>query len=270
MIHGCPSYWIASIAGSLHFLTQFMRSYGPYFLLAISSILSSKKDLLVFLTIFLKLCQFSRLWERQYFSSDRQQSLFHHALECLVIFISLEFFHHDSSMLDEIDWTTSSRVLVFWIMVVFTFFVIWMTFSMNWFSSSLSFASDHYVCDILSLQMDTLTVIRAWSDKSLQFGWIQWQLNSGEEGWRNTKSRTELALWSLLENLVGTFLRGLEMSKENESTMSKRESLWLEWNRKLESQILSLILKSPIIMIILWMLDSVFFRYFKADWEESE
>jgi len=51
----------------------------------------------------------------------------------------------------------------------------------------------------------------------------------------NTKSRTELALWSLSENLVGMFLRGLEMSKENESAMSKRELLWLEWNGKLES-----------------------------------
>ena len=83
--------------------------------------------------------------------------------------------------------------------------------------------------------MDTSTVIGAWSDESLQFGWIQWQLNSGEERQRNTKSRTKLALWSLLENLVETFLRGLEMSKENESAMSKRELLWLEWNGKLES-----------------------------------
>ena len=94
---------------------------------------------------------------------------------------------------------------------------------MNWFSSSLPFTSDHHVCDILSLWMDNLTVIRAWSDESLQFGWIQWQLNSEEEGQRNTKSRTESALWSLSEDLVEMFLRGLEMSKENESTMSKRE-----------------------------------------------
>ena len=53
-------------------------------------------------------------------------------------------------------------------------------------------------------------------------------MNSGEEGQRNTKSRTELALWSLSENLVGTFSRGLEMSQENESAISKKELLWLE------------------------------------------
>ena len=226
LIYECPSYWIALIAGSLCFLTQFMRFYRLHFLLAISSILSSKKDLLVFLTMLLKLRQFSRLQERQYFSSDRWQSLFHHALECLVIFISLEFFCHDSSMLDEIDWTISLRVSAFWIMIAFTFFMIWMTFSMNWFSSSLPFTSDHHVCDILSSWMDTLTVIRAWSDESLQFGWIWWRLNSGEEGQRNTKSRTELALWLLLENLVEMFLRGLEISKENESIISKRELCW--------------------------------------------
>ena len=147
-----------------------MRSHELHFLLAISSILLSKKDLLVFLTVLLKLRQFSRLRESQYFSSDRRQSSFHHALECLVIFISLEFFCHDSSMLDKIDWTTSSRVSVFWIMVVFTFFMIWMTFLMNWFSSSLPLTNDRHVCDILSLQIDTLTVIRVWSDGSLQFG----------------------------------------------------------------------------------------------------
>ena len=145
-----------------------------------------------------------------------------------MIFISLEFFHHNSLMLDKIDWTTSLRILVFWIMVVFTFFMIWMMFSMNWFSSLLLFASNHHIYDILSLQMDTLTVIRAWSNESLQFGWIQWWLNSREEEQRNTKSITELALWSLSENLVGTFSRGLEMFQENESAMSKRESLWLE------------------------------------------
>ena len=92
-----------------------------------------------------------------------------------------------------------------------------------------------------------------------------WWLNSGESRQRNTKSRTELALLSLSENLVGTFSRGLKMFKEKESAMSKRESLWLEWNGKLGSQILSLMLKSPVMMMILWMLVSVSFRYFKAD-----
>jgi len=52
-----------------------------------------------------------------------------------------------------------------------------------------------------------------------------WWLNSGKDGRRNTKSRTELALLSLSENLVGTFSIGLEIFKEKGSAMSKSESL---------------------------------------------
>ena len=55
-------------------------------------------------------------------------------------------------------------------------------------------------------------------------------MNSGKDGQRNTKSKTKLVLWSLSENLVGTFSIGLEMSKEKEFAMSKRELLWMEWN----------------------------------------
>ena len=53
-IHRHLSYWMASITGSLHFLTQFISSHGPHFLFTISSILSSKKDCLDFLTMLLK------------------------------------------------------------------------------------------------------------------------------------------------------------------------------------------------------------------------
>ena len=99
---------------------------------------------------------------------------------------------------------------------------------------------------------------------------MMWQLNSGKDGQRNTKSRTELALLLLLENLVGMFLIGLEIFKEKKSAMSKSESLWHEWNRKLGSQILSLMLKSPVIIITLGILTLVSFKYFKADWDKSE
>ena len=52
-----------------------------------------------------------------------------------------------------------------------------------------------------------------------------WQLNSGKDGQRNTKSRTELALLALSENLVEMFSIGLEIFKEKESAISKSESL---------------------------------------------
>jgi len=56
-IHGWLLCWIASIAGSLHFLTQFMSSYGPQFLLTISWIFKSKQLCFVFLTVLLKYFQ---------------------------------------------------------------------------------------------------------------------------------------------------------------------------------------------------------------------
>ena len=59
LIHGWPLYWIASIAGSLYFLTQFMSFYGPQFLLAISWNFRSNKLCLIFLTVFLNCFQSS-------------------------------------------------------------------------------------------------------------------------------------------------------------------------------------------------------------------
>jgi len=90
-------------------------------------------------------------------------------------------------------------------------------------------------------------------------------LNSEEEGQRNTRSKTEFEFWLLSENLVGKFSVGLEMARENKSAISKRMSLWTEWKGKFESHRLSLMLKSPVIMIMLWVLVSVLLGYFKAD-----
>jgi len=58
------------------------------------------------------------------------------------------------------------------------------------------------------------------------------------------------------------------MSKE--STMSISKSLWAEWKGKDGSQLLSLMLKSLAITSTLWMLASVFLRYFKTVWDISE
>ena len=95
-------------------------------------------------------------------------------------------------------------------------------------------------------------------------------MNSKEEGQRNTRSKTEFEFWLLSKNLVGKFSVGLEMARENESAILKRMSLWTEWEEKFESHRLSLMLKSLVIMIMLWMLVSVSLRYFKANWDESK
>ena len=58
--HGCQLWLIVSIAGSFLLLIQFTSSHGPWLLFAISWTLSSKKDLLMSLTVFLNYFQFSR------------------------------------------------------------------------------------------------------------------------------------------------------------------------------------------------------------------
>ena len=76
--------------------------------------------------------------------------------------------------------------------------------------------------------------------------------------------------WLLSEYLVEKNSVGLERTNWNESAMSNRESLYEEWWGKYGSQKLSLMLKSPIMMRTLLILTSVFLRYFKANWNESE
>ena len=159
----------------------------------------------------------------------------------------------------------SSSNLASWMNVMFIFLMTWIRLSINCFSSSLSLTNDCCLVGILLSWMRISTVIGAWLDKSLYSRCIWWQLNSEEEEWRNTRSKTELELWLLSKNLVGKFSKGLEIAKENKSAMSKRISLWTEWNGKFMSYRLSLMLKSPVIMIMLWILVSVFLRYFKAN-----
>ena len=70
--------------------------------------------------------------------------------------------------------------------------------------------------------------------------------------------------------LVGEGLVSVNNVKLNESAMIIRSSLIEEWWGKEESHELSLILKSPVITRMLSMLTSIFLKYFKAIWDESE
>jgi len=137
-------------------------------------------------------------------------------------------------------WMISSKVLEFWIDEVFKFLILWVRFSRNRLSLLLPLIRDHYLVDMCSSLMNMSIVIRTWSDKTLS------------------------------ENLVRRFSVGLEISSKNESAISKRVLLWLEWKGKFKSHRLSLMLKSPIIMITLWILISISLRYFKTNWDESE
>jgi len=87
---------------------------------------------------------------------------------------------------------------------------------------------------------------------------------------RNIRSMVELASPTMLEYLVGQELVGDERAKLNKSAIIKRLSLMDEWCGKEGSYKLSLILKYPVMTRTLSMLTSIFLRYFKAKWNESE
>ena len=94
VIHGFPSYLMASVVGSLHLLTQFINSHGLWLLLATSRILVSKNVLLVSFMTLLNFFQLSRLLDTLYLLIAQLHLLFHHCLECLVIFDHFTFLFH--------------------------------------------------------------------------------------------------------------------------------------------------------------------------------
>jgi len=72
------------------------------------------------------------------------------------------------------------------------------------------------------------------------------------------------------EYLVGMQWVEIDRSKLKESAMIIKLSLIAEWWGKNGSQILSLILKLPVIINRFGMFTSVSLKYFKTEWEESK
>lgn len=97
-----------------------------------------------------------------------------------------------------------------------------------------------------------------------------WLLSSNKFSLRNIRSITEFDLFVLSKYLVGTWLVDLDRHKSIKSTMLVRRSLLKKWYEKDRFQILSLMLKSLIMIKTLWILTSVSFRYFKAVWLKSK
>ena len=81
---------------------------------------------------------------------------------------------------------------------------------------------------------------------------------------------TKFASPAMSEYLVKHGLIGVDKARLNELAIIIRSLLMEEWWGIDGSHKLSLILKSPVIRRMLSMFTSVFLRYFKAEWEESE
>ena len=150
---------MALVAKRFLFLTQFMSSQGPHFLLAISSIFLLKKFCLVFLTILLNIFQSLSYLDCLYIFKSLQQLLSHHTLEYLVIFMTLECSSHILLILLANVWTTDSRMSTLSNDSVLRLLMELISLSMKWVSSSLFLSKDHFLSWICSSRMEVSTVM---------------------------------------------------------------------------------------------------------------
>jgi len=184
--------------------------------------------------------------------------------------MSFEYLNQISSDLSANLWTVWSRANLLVRFSVSSLLMLLVSSAMNLSFYSLILMIVHLVVRTCSLSIEILTVSRTWSYEYLYSGWIIWLLSSNKFCLRNIRLMTEFDSFISSEYLVGTWLVDLDKHKSIESAMSVRKSLWKEWYGKNRSQILSLILKFPVIIKTLWILASISFRYFKAVWDKSE
>ena len=263
-------YLMDSIAGNLYLLTQFISSQDPCFLLAISWILSSKKIHFVDLTVLLNAFQFSKFLVVLYLFRTQLQLLFHQLLECFVIWTCLVFIFHANSILDASEFVISSILPWSDKSDISMFLIVTETSLTKFFSSSLFFAIENLNKSIFSSLIAIMTERGAWSNDKHKSGWMEWILISVDPLHKNIRSITEFDLVLESEYLVGIWLVENDSSRLKESAIIIRSSLKDEWWGKDESQILSLILKLPVMIKRFEILTSAFLRYFKAVWDESE
>ena len=154
--------------------------------------------------------------------------------------------------------------------LVFSIMKFEITSSMNAFSWLLLGEIVNFDNEKISSMMGITMESGVWSEERQLSGEMRWLSSSGEPFHRNIRSMTEFTSPATLEYLVGQGLAVVDNIKLNESAIIRRLSLIVEWWGKLGFHKLSLMLKSPVMMRMLSILTSVSFRYFKAEWEESE
>ena len=153
-MHGQLLYWMALITGSFLFLIQFISSYRPHFLLAISSIFLSKKLYFIFLTVSLNFFQSSNYFDYLYLLRSFWQLLSHQALQCFVMLTFLEYLCHILSTFIVREFTISSSMLLSKIKSVLRFLIKFNNSSIKWSSSSLFLARTHFIVWMCSSAID--------------------------------------------------------------------------------------------------------------------
>ena len=169
-----------------------------------------------------------------------------------------------------ICWTVFSRVSFELIFAVSRIIMPLVIELMKFSSSLLSLPMVQMLISMLISLMPILMVRGTWSDGFCISGWSKWHPNPGLLGGRNTRSITELESYGLSVNLVGPGLVGEENSSPRLSAKMKKLLVWMEWWWKFRSQSLSLMLKLPVIMIVLFRLTIFWLRNWRAVWLLSE
>ena len=197
-------------------------------------------------------------------------SLFHQLLDCLVILTCFEFALHAFLILEASVLVTTSSLLLSDKSPTLILLIACETLLIKLSFSLLFFAMENFDETMFSSVIEIVTVRGAWSEERYQYGLIEWLLSSVELHCKNMRSMTEFASPVMSEYLVGIQWVGINRSKLKESARIIRLSLIAEWWGKDRSQILSLILKSLVIINKFVMFTLVSLRYFKVEWEESE
>ena len=147
-----------------------------------------------------------------------------------------------------------------------------MSLARNFFYSLLFLTIVCFLVWTYSSIITISTVSGAWSDDNLHFGWVMWFLSSDEFGWKNMRSITKFKSFWFSKYLVRIWLVDLDKHKSIESTILLKRSQWMEWYGKKGSQLLSLMLKSPVITKILLIFASVsqtsFSLYLHNQWTD--
>lgn len=154
---------IPSTVDKFHFLIQSIRSHSLLLVNIVSWILLSKNVCFTVLTIFLHLVYFILFLDIWYVTRSLLQSLFHHALECLVIWTCLECLYHNSFAMEVNSWVTSSSFLWLRILVILIQLVLFLNLLMNFFSSLLFSTIVSFFFWINSFLITIWTDDGAWS-----------------------------------------------------------------------------------------------------------
>ena len=147
---------MASITDSFLFLTQFISSYGLYFLLAISLIFSSKKLFFVFLTVSLNFFQSSNYFNCLYLSRSFWQLSSYQALECFVMLTFLECLYYMSLIFVTREFTIPSSVLLSRIKSILRFLIKFINSLIKQFSFSLFLARTYFIVWMCFLAINIL------------------------------------------------------------------------------------------------------------------